>query len=186
MSYLLRDAGVSDLGAITDIYRHAVETGAASYELTPPSLSEMTDRFSALTGKNYPYIVAESNDGALLGYAYAGPYRPRPAYRWTVEDSIYLAPSAQRQGVGRALLTDLINRCTVLGFRQMVAVIGGSEPASVRLHEALGFTMVGTIQGTGHKHGRWLDTVLMQLALGDGKETAPDPKVYPGTLYKAE
>ena len=94
-----------------------------------------------------------------------------------MEDLIYLAPSAQRQGVGRALLTDLINRCTELGFRQIVAVIGGSEPASVRLHEALGFAMVGTIQGTVHKHGRWLDTVLMQLALGDGKETAPDSNV---------
>ena len=185
MTTLLRDADASDLGAITDIYRHAVESGVASYELKPPSLGEMTDRFAALTEKRYPYIVAQSQDGTLLGYAYAGPYRPRPAYRWTVEDSIYLAPSAQGQGVGRTLLTKLISRSTVLGFRQMVAVIGGSEPASVRLHEALGFVMVGTIQGTGHKHGRWLDTVLMQLALGDGKQMAPDPDVYPGSLHES-
>ena len=184
MTHLLRDADASDLGAVTDIYCDAVENGVASYELKPPSISEMADRFAALTEKNYPYIVAESEYGRLLGYAYAGPYRPRPAYRWTVEDSIYLAPSAQRRGVGRALLSDLINRSTVLGFRQMVAVIGGSEPASVRLHETLGFALVGTIRATGHKHGRWLDTVLMQLELGDGNTTAPDSDVYPGTLFE--
>ncbi len=186
MTFLLRDALVSDLQAITEIYRDSVENGVASFELTSPTLAEMTDRFTALTGRSFPYIVAESETGGLLGYAYAGPYRTRPAYRWTVEDSIYLAPGQRGKGVGRALLSDLIHRCTALGFRQMVAIISDALPASVALHERLGFVEIGNIQAIGFKNGRWLDTTIMQLALGDGSNTDPVPDVYPGTLYSPD
>jgi len=177
MTYLLRDAVPADLEHVTEIYRDSVENGVASYELTPPSLGEMAERFSALTNLNYPYIVAEAPDGGVLGYAYAGAYRSRPAYRWTVEDSVYLAPAARGQGVGRALLGDLVNRCTVLGFRQMVAVIGGGHEPSIRMHEALGFTHTGVLKATGYKHGLWLDTVMMQLPLGGGSAEAPDGQI---------
>ena len=176
MTFLLRDALLTDLPAITAIYCESVETGVASYELSPPTLAEMTDRFTALTDRGFPYIAAESAEGELLGYAYAGPYRTRPAYRWMVEDSIYLAPHQRGKGIGGALLGDLINRCTALGFRQMVAVIGGAHPPSVILHERLGFTNVGTLRATGFKHGRWLDTTLLQLALGEGDAADPDPR----------
>jgi phosphinothricin acetyltransferase len=182
MTILLRDALHTDLETITEIYRDSVENGVASYELTPPILAEMTRRFRMLTGVGYPYIVAEAEDGVLLGYAYAGAYRTRPAYRWTVEDSIYLPPQSRGRGVGKALLGELIERCTVLGFRQMLAVIGGAHPASVNLHRAMGFALTGTIKATGFKHGSWLDTVIMQLELGEGSAADPDMDTYPGTL----
>jgi phosphinothricin acetyltransferase len=184
MTYRLRDARTSDLPAITEIYCESVLTGVASYEISPPSQAEMESRFVAITSQGYPYIAAEADDGTLLGYAYASAFRTRPAYRWLVEDSIYLAPEARGQGIGKALLADLLARCTTLGFRQMVAVIGGASPASVSVHRAAGFAMTGTLNGTGFKHGVWLDTVLMQIALGDGKQTDPDLDVYPGTLFK--
>jgi phosphinothricin acetyltransferase len=183
MTFSIRNATTADLPAITDIYRDAVLNGTASYEITPPDLTEMTGRHAAIAEKNYPYIVAETADGTLLGYAYASAFRTRPAYRWLVEDSIYLAPAARGQGTGKALLKELLIRCEVLGFRQMVAVIGGASPASVAVHKSLGFEMTGTLKGTGFKHGKWLDTVLMQIALGDGKETEPDLSTYPGTLF---
>ncbi|HWT28403.1 MAG TPA: GNAT family N-acetyltransferase, partial [Methylophilaceae bacterium] len=122
--------------------------------------------------------------GELLGYAYASAFRTRPAYRWMVEDSIYLAPAARGKGVGKALLAELISRCTALGFRQMVAVIGGAHPASIALHRSSGFEETGLLKGTGYKHGRWLDTMLMQRVLGEGKDTDPDLSAYPGSLYK--
>jgi len=171
---LLRPARLSDLGAITEIYREAVRNGVASYELTPPTIDEMSKRFIALTEDAYPYLIAENDAGELMGFAYAGAYRTRPAYRWTVEDSIYLSPGSRSRGVGRMLLGSLIEQCTQKGFRQMVAVIGGAHPASVRLHDALGFAHCGTIRGSGYKHGRWLDTVIMQLELGEGRSTAPN------------
>lgn len=174
MTLLLRPVLLSDLEAITGIYRESVENGVASYELTPPSHEEMTRRYQALTDSGYPYVVAEDEAGLLVGYAYAGAYRTRPAYRWTVEDSIYLSPSAQGRGVGKLLLGNLISQCTERGFRQMIAVIGGAHPASVRLHRAMGFGHCGTIRGTGYKHGRWLDTALMQLELGAGRSSAPE------------
>ena len=172
---MIRPTEEDDLPAIAAIYDEAVRTGSASYELDPPSVAEMTRRFRDLVSKGYPYLSA-LRDGELVGYAYAGPYRPRPAYRFSVEDSIYIEPGAQRAGVGRALLSDLIARCEAKNFRQMIAVIGGGteHPASVSLHERLGFRQIGVIEGSGYKHGRWLDTVLMQRPLGPGKSTLPN------------
>jgi len=183
MTFLLRDAASADLPAITEIYRDSVLNGTASYELTPPDQAEMKNRFEGIREKGYPYIAAESEGGVLLGYAYASAFRTRPAYRWLVEDSIYLAPEARGRGIGRALLRELLVRCEALGFRQMVAVIGGASPASVALHRGLGFELTGTLKGTGFKHGKWLDTVLMQIALGEGAATNPDPNTYPGSLF---
>ncbi|MBB5536681.1 GNAT family N-acetyltransferase [Rhizobium giardinii] len=184
MSFTLRDATPSDIPAITDIYRESVLNGVASYEMTPPAEAEMASRFSAIISNGYPYIAAVAPDGVLLGYAYASAFRTRPAYRFLVEDSIYLAPQARGQGAGKALLAELIRRCTELGFRQMVAVIGGAHPASVAVHRAAGFEHGGLMKGTGFKHGRWLDTIIMQLPLGDGVTTDPEPGVYPDTLYR--
>lgn len=183
MTIRIRNASPSDLPAITEIYRDSVENGVASYELTPPDLAEMTKRFEAITSQGYPYIAAEDETGSLIGYAYASAFRTRPAYRWLVEDSIYLSPEARGKGIGKALLKELLARCETLGFRQMVAVIGGASPASVSVHKSLGFEMTGTLKGTGFKHGRWLDTVLMQIALGDGTQTLPDMAAYPGSLF---
>ncbi|KQV35905.1 MULTISPECIES: GNAT family N-acetyltransferase [unclassified Rhizobium] len=184
MSFFLRDASLSDIPAISAIYRESVLNGVASYEIDPPSEADMAGRFSSIVASGYPYIAAVDADGALLGYAYASAFRTRPAYRFLVEDSIYLAPEARGRGVGKALLTELIARCTALGFRQMVAVIGGAHPASVALHRALGFAESGTLKGAGYKHGRWLDTALMQLELGDGLRTEPETGRYPDTLYR--
>ena len=182
MSVSLRSATSDDLPHITAIYRDSVLNGTASYEITPPSQEEMKARFEAIRDKGYPYLVAEDEAGAFLGYAYASSFRTRPAYRWMVEDSIYLAPEARGRGVGRLLLDALVESCQTLGFRQMIAVIGGAHPASVAVHRAAGFAEAGLLKGTGYKHGRWLDTMLMQKALGDGDQNDPDLSVYPGTL----
>jgi L-amino acid N-acyltransferase YncA len=173
--FLLRPTEERDLTAIAAIYGDAVLGGTASYELEPPGLEEMTRRWRELVAKGYPHLVA-IRDGAVLGYAYAGPYRPRPAYRYSVENSIYVAPDAQGRGVGRELLAELIAISEQLGFRQMIAVIGGGteHPASVGLHLELGFRQIGVIEASGFKHGRWLDTVLMQRALGPGKTALPE------------
>ena len=169
----VRPAAARDMAAVAEIYRHAVLYGTATFELDPPDEAEMTSRFSAITGQGYPYVVAEI-DGRVAGYAYAAAYRTRPAYRFSVEDSIYLAPEAQGKGVGRALLTELISLCEAKGFRQMIAVIGDSRQfASIALHRSLGFIFSGTIHAVGFKHGRWLDSVIMQRALGEGDRTAP-------------
>jgi L-amino acid N-acyltransferase YncA len=183
MTLRLRDVTLSDMSAITAIYRDSVLHGTASYELMAPDEAEMRARFEAITALGYPYIAAEDEDGTLLGYAYASAFRTRPAYRWLVEDSIYLAPQARGRGIGKALLAELIARATALGFRQMAAVIGGASPASAALHAALGFKMVGTMKGTGYKHGTWLDTIFMQRDLGDGTSTDPALDAYPGTLF---
>ena len=173
MSPALRPATLTDIPAIARIYAHAVETGTASFELTPPDEAEMARRMSGLLDGGFPYLVAEI-DGALAGYAYAGPYRARPAYRFTVEDSVYVAPQAQGRGIGRALLPALVEAGTARGFRQMIAVIGNSEQAaSIALHARAGFYYVGTLPHVGFKFGRWLDTVLMQRALGPGSAAAP-------------
>ena len=171
----IRPATESDLRSITDIYGHAVRTGTASYEYDPPSQSEMTNRFNALKASGFPYLVAEAN-GAVIGYAYAGPFRTRPAYRFMVEDSIYLAPEAQGRGIGKLLLRQLVRECEALGFRQVTAVIGDPAVnlASLRLHAALGFIECGRIAGSGFKFGRWCDTVLMQLAMNGGSTSAPE------------
>jgi L-amino acid N-acyltransferase YncA len=173
MPSLIRAAAPADLPAITRIYDHAVRAGTASFELDPPDESEMSRRYQDLLVGVYPYLVAERN-GQVLGYAYAGAFRARPAYRWTVEDSVYVDPAASRQGIGRALLEKLIAESEARDFRQMVAVIGDSaQTASIELHRAAGFRLVGNIENVGFKFGRWLDSIIMQRALGEGAASAP-------------
>lgn len=171
---VIRPATEADLPDITAIYAHAVLNGTASYEYDAPSLAEMTARFGALAAGRFPYLAAES-DGAVVGYAYAGPFRTRPAYRFDVEDSIYIAPTWQGRRLGRLLLEQLIRESEALGFRQMIAVIGdaGVNTASVRLHASLGFAPCGRITGSGFKFGRWCDTVMMQRPLNGGTSTLP-------------
>ena len=172
-SVTIRPATPADIPAITRIYEHAVRHGTASFELEAPDEAEMLRRMRALVDDGFPYIAAEV-DGLLAGYAYAGPYRPRRAYRFSVEDSIYIDPGAQRRGVGRALLAHLIEACERRGFRQMVAVIGDSaQTPSIELHRAAGFRMVGAVENVGYKFDRWLDSVVMQRALGPGATTQP-------------
>lgn len=174
MNPSIRPVKASDIPAITRIYAHAVEHGTASFELEAPDEAEMARRMSDLTAKGFPYIVAEVG-GELAGYAYAGPFRTRPAYRLTVENSVYVASKAHRRGVGRALLAALIEASEAAGHRQMIAVIGDStkQQASIALHAACGFKHIGILPDTGFKHGRWLDTVLMQRTIGAGGTKAP-------------
>ena len=173
MNAIIRPAAAADIAAITAIYADAVLHGTATFEIEPPDEAEMARRRQGLIAKDYPFLVAE-NTGVTVGYAYAGPYRDRPAYQWCVEDSIYVAPQLHRQGIGRALLARLIAESETLGFRQMLAVIGDSaNTGSVAVHAALGFRLSGTFQSVGFKHGRWLDTVLMQRALGNGDGSPP-------------
>lgn len=170
---LLRPSRDADIPAIAAIYADAVLTGTASFEIEPPSQDAMAARRQTLLDGGFPYLVAGCEE-RVLGYAYAGPYRPRPAYRWTVEDSVYVAPHARGQGVGQLLLGQLIGESEALGFRLMVAVIGdAASHASIGLHRALGFRDAGTIEGIGFKHGRWLATVLMQRPLGEGTGSPP-------------
>jgi L-amino acid N-acyltransferase YncA len=173
-SIVIREATQDDIPAIARIYRHAVLHGTASFEIDPPDEREMSGRFDALKAGGFPFVVAH-DDGAVLGYACAGPYRARPAYRHTVEDSIYVSPEAHRRGVGRRLLAALLDQATAAGFRQMIAGIGDSRnAASIGLHEALGFAPIGVARSVGFKHGRWLDHVLMQRSLGMGDRSPPD------------
>jgi phosphinothricin acetyltransferase len=161
----VRDAGADDVAAIRDIYAHHVLHGTGTFELDPPSLDEMQSRVEAVQREGLPYLVAISND-TTVGFAYAGVYRPRPAYRFTVEDSVYVAPDAAGTGTGTALLGAVIDRCIALGLKQMIAVIGDSDnTASIRLHEKHGFSRVGAFTDVGYKFDRWLDTVLMQRSL---------------------
>lgn len=172
-SFTLRPAVASDLAAVQRIYAHHVLTGFASFEETPPDVAEMARRWTAIVDAGLPYICAVERD-QVVGYAYAGPYRPRSAYRFCVEDSIYLAPDSTGRGIGRALLAALIERCTEIGKRQMIAVIGDSaNAASIELHRACGFRAVGTFSAIGFKQGRWVDSVLMQRPLGAGAGTLP-------------
>lgn len=175
MTLSIRPALPADIAAITQIYAHAVLHGTASWELDPPDAAQMMQRFETVLAGGYPYLVAQ-DDADLLGYAYAGAYRPRPAYRATVENSIYIAPGAQGRGVGTALLAALVQACTERGFRQMIAVIGDGTGASVgsrRLHEAAGFRLIGLAEKVGYKHGRWLDQMLMQKELGEADRSPP-------------
>ena len=169
----IRPAIASDLPSVTEIYADAVRFGTATFELVPPDLAEMTRRFQALMDGGFPYFVAVL-EGRVAGYAYAGPYRPRPAYRFAVENSVYLQPAIHRRGIGQQLLQRLIRECEARGFRQMIAVIGDSANAgSIGVHKKCGFQMIGTHPSVGFKFGRWLDTVTMQRALGDGASTVP-------------
>ncbi len=170
---LIRDSRDDDVAAITRIYGHHVLHGLASFEETAPPPEEMARRRADYLAQGYPYIVAE-RDGRLVGYAYAAAYRTRPAYRFAVENSIYIDQEDRQGGVGSALLPALIERCEALGFRQMIAVIGDSaNAASIGLHAKFGFRTVGTLAAIGWKHGRWVDSVLMQRALGAGDSAAP-------------
>jgi L-amino acid N-acyltransferase YncA len=169
----IRPATLADIPAITSIYAHAVNTGTASFELEAPDEAEMTRRMQALLDGKFPYFVAEI-DGVVAGFAYASLYRARPAYRFTVEDSVYIASDMHRRRIGKALLMKLIETCTALGYRQMIAVIGDSaQAASIGVHKACGFEPAGNLKNIGWKFGRWLDTPLMQLALGPGATTPP-------------
>ena len=175
MTITIRDATAGDLPAIRVIYAHAVVHGTASWELEPPDEDEMRRRFEAVKAGGYPYLVAEAED-VVLGYAYASAYRPRPAYRFTVDNSIYIAPGRQGQGIGAALLAALEQACEARGFRQMIAVIGdgdGGSAASRRLHERAGFRLIGVAEAVGFKHGRWLGQMLMQKPLGEGAGAPP-------------
>jgi L-amino acid N-acyltransferase YncA len=172
--FMIRPADEADFDTIQRIYAHHVATGLASFEETPPDLPEMLRRWRAIADLDLPYVVAEADGGVIAGYAYAGPYRPRSAYRFSVEDSIYLDPAFQGQGLGRILLSRLIRDATARGKRQMIAVIGDSANlASIGLHKTMGFEMTGTFKAIGLKFGRWVDTVLMQRALGPGADTTP-------------
>ena len=172
----VRPAEPHDIAALTHIYAHAVRHGTASFELEPPDEAEIARRYRALIDAGFPYLVAEI-DSTIAGYAYAGPYRARPAYRFTVEDSIYIDAGMQRRGVGRALLDRLLVESETRGYRQMIAVIGDSaQTPSIALHAAAGFRLIGTFEAVGFKFGRWLDSVLMQKALGQGSSTAPRPQ----------
>lgn len=171
----IRPVEAADLDTIQSIYAHHVLHGLASFEEAPPDAAELTRRWRAVVDIGLPYLCASgSAGGSILGYAYAGPYRPRSAYRFTVEDSVYVAPGYSGRGLGRALLNRLIEICTGLGKRQMIAVIGDSGNAgSIALHRACGFELTGTFKSIGFKHGRWVDSVLMQRGLGPGDGSLP-------------
>ncbi len=169
---LLRNATDTDLAAIQAIYAHWVNHGTGSFELTPPTVDDMATRRADVLSKGLPYLVAE-DAGQVCGYAYANWFRPRPAYRFSVENSVYVHPDARRGGVARLLMVELLARCEQAGARQMIAVIGDSaNTGSIGLHAAMGFHHVGTMQSTGWKFDRWLDTVFMQRQLGLGDTTA--------------
>lgn len=177
----LRPAVAEDLPEITALYAAEVRERVATYEYAAPDVAEMIRRWQAIVAQGYPYLVA-TLDGRFAGYAYASSYRSRDGYRWTVEDTVYVVPEFHGRGIGRALLERLIAECTASGYRQMVAVVGeGANAASIALHARLGFRTVGVFRGLGRKHGRWLDTVQMQRALGPGDGTDPEPPVPPPT-----
>lgn len=172
--FSIRNASEDDMPAVAGIYAHYVETSATTYEEVAPNVTIIGERFKALSAKGLPYLVAE-DEGQIVGFAYAGLYRDRAGYRYTVEDSVYVDKAHLGQGVGRALLSALIEQCSALGYRQMIAVIGDSaNAASIALHSQLGFKVIGALDSTGRKFDLWIDTVLMQRALGDGSLTAPD------------
>jgi phosphinothricin acetyltransferase len=169
----VRDAAAPDLPIIQSIYAHHVLNGLASFEEVPPDVAEIERRHREITGRGLPYVVAEL-DGRVSAYAYAAPYRARPAYRYALEDSVYVSSDAAGRGLGRAALAAVIGRVTSLGYRQMIAIIGDSgNAASIGLHRALGFRHAGTLRAVGFKFGRWVDSVLMQLSLGDGDTLPP-------------
>ncbi len=174
MTLDLREAVDADVDAITALYAREVADGVATYEYDAPDADEMRRRLATIRAAGYPYLVA-TRDGAFAGYAYAGPFRTRIGYRFTVESSVYVEHAHHGHGIGRALMARLIDLCTQRGFRQMMAVIGPPlDGPSVRFHQRLGFETVGVLPGSGRKHGRWLDTILMQRALGDGHTTPPN------------
>ena len=170
---MIRDARESDAAAIAAIYAHHVLHGTATYDLEPPPAEDMVAKIRTVEAAGWPYIV-DVEDGEVAGYAYATQIRDRPGYAWTAEDSLYVHPERRGKGVGTSLLDELCKRAEACGFRQMIGVIGGAEPASVRVHARCGFREVGRAYGIGWKHGRWLDNVYMQRALGKGSREPPE------------
>ena len=174
LPFALRAAKESDVAAIAALYEHYVRTSLATFDLVPPTIEEMARRRSDAFAAGLPFLVATDGSGRLLGFAYAGYFRPRPAYRFTVEDSIYVAPAVTRHGIGKALLARVIDEAAAAGFRQMIAMIGDSaNAASIGLHEQAGFARAGLLAAAGFKLGRWIDCVIMQRQLGEGSATAP-------------
>ena len=171
---IVRPSVEADAPALAAIYGHYVREGFGTFEEVPPTSAAMAERRAAVIDSGLPYLVAE-REGGVIGYAYASIFRPRTGYRYTVEDSVYVAPGAEGQGVGRMLLAAVLAACETKGLRQVIAVIGDSEnTASIALHHSLGFTPCGVVRSVGFKHGRWVDTVWMQKALNGGDETRPD------------
>ncbi len=169
----IREAQLADASRLQEIYAHYVLHGLASFEVTPPDTAEMTARMKRIRGRGHPYLVAETN-GVVSGYAYASTFRQRPAYDHTLENSVYVSPDHLGQGIGGQLLSQLINVCESLGIRQLIAVIGDSENyASINLHAKCGFEKAGLLASTGYKHGCWVDSVLMQRAVGEGDGSPP-------------
>ncbi|HLZ76493.1 GNAT family N-acetyltransferase [Phenylobacterium sp.] len=171
---IVRPATETDAAALAEIYGDAVLHGFGTFEEEPPTAADMDGRRRAVQDKGLPYLVAEI-DGRVLGFAYAGPFRPRAAYRYTLEDSVYVSPDAKGKGIGRAVLSAVIEACEALGIRQLMAVIGDTENAgSIGLHRSLGFEQTGVGRSVGFKHGRWVDIVHMQKALNGGDTRLPD------------
>lgn len=165
----VRPALEADVSAVRAIYAHHVLTGTGTFEEDAPDEDEMRARFRTVTARGLPYLVAETA-GGVLGFAYAAPFRPRSAYRFTVENSVYVHPAAVGRGIGRRLLAELVEHCAAQGYQEMVAVIGDAgNDRSIALHAALGFQPAGTLQRVGHKFGRWLDVIFMQRPLATGK-----------------
>lgn len=173
IAFTIRPATSGDAAAIADIYAEHVRTGSASFDTVPRTFEETQKKIAEFTAKGWPFLVA-SRAGQVVGYAYVNQFRDRAAYSFACEDSIYVHSDYVGQGVGASLLNELVSSAAAFGFRQMFAVIGGGEPASVALHSKLGFEHVGRMRSVGRKFGRWLDTVYMQLALGDGDACDPD------------
>jgi phosphinothricin acetyltransferase len=170
----IRPGTEADVASVQAIYAYHVLTGLASFEIEPPDVDEMRRRRQAAVERGFPYLVAELG-GEIVGYAYAGPYRGRPGYRFTCENSIYIRHGREGRGIGKALLAPLIAGCEKMGMRQMIAVIGDSENhASINLHKSLGFEIAGNLRSVGFKFGRWIDSVLMQRALGPGDANLPE------------
>jgi phosphinothricin acetyltransferase len=170
---IIREIEPRDLPSVAAIYAHHVLFGFGSFEESPPSEEDIAGRIASVQTLGLPYLVAD--DGAVIGFAYASSFRSRPGYRFTAEDSVYVANDAMGRGVGRALLQTVIDRCANLGLRQLMAIIGDSDnAASIGLHRALGFSPIGVARNVGYKHGRWLDLVWMQRSLKEGAESAPD------------
>ena len=170
----IEPASLADAAACAAIYAHHVHHGTASFETEPPLEAEMAARMGKVLDAGAPWLVARNPDGAVVGFAYAAQFRNRPAYRFACENSVYIRHDRRGKGTGRALLALLIVAAERHGFRQMIAVIGGAEPASVRLHAACGFAETGRMRSVGRKAGRWLDTLYMQRALGQGDDTPPE------------
>jgi phosphinothricin acetyltransferase len=172
----ISSATPADAPAIAELYAHHVLHGTATFEIVPPDAAEIAARMGRIAAAGLPWLVAKDGGGALLGYAYAGPFHARAAYRHTCEDTIYIRHDRLGEGLGTALLAALLAACEACGLRQAMALIAGTEPASIALHAKAGFVEVGRLRSVGRKHGRWIDVIYMQRALGDGDATAPGPE----------